>query len=62
MQSLTTIPVSRATRDKLKRLGSKGETYDAILRRLLESAEDRLFYGRQKRILETSEFVPLDEV
>ncbi len=61
MMSTTTIPVSMEVRDQLKRLASKGETYDALLRRLIEDAEARLLYEREKRILETEEFVPLDE-
>ena len=59
--SITTIPVSKEVRDHLKKLASKGETYDALLRRLIEDAEARLVYEREKRILETEEFVPLDE-
>lgn len=61
MMSLTTIPVSKEVREQLKRLASKGETYDGLLRRLIEDAEARLLYEREKRILETEEFVPLDE-
>jgi hypothetical protein len=61
MMSLTTIPVSKEIRDHLKRLASKGETYDDLLRRLIEDAEARLLYAREKRILETEEFIPLDE-
>ena len=59
--SLTTIPVSKEIRDDLKRLASKGETYDDLLRRLIEDAEARLLYEREKRILETEEFIPLGE-
>lgn len=59
--SLTTIPVSKETRDRMKRLALKGETYDDLLRRLIESVEVRLLYERERRILETEEFVPLDE-
>ncbi len=59
--SLTTIPISTETRDRLKRLASKGETYDTLLRRLIESVETRMLYEREKRILETEEFVPLDK-
>jgi hypothetical protein len=55
---LTTIPVSKETRDQPKRLASKGETYDGLLRRPIEDAEARLLYEREKRILETEEFVP----
>ncbi len=61
MMSTTTIPVSTEVRDQLKRLASKGETYDALLRRLIEDAEARILYQREKRILETEEFVPLDK-
>lgn len=60
MMTTTTIPVSTEVRDQLKRLASKGETYDALLRRLIEDAEARLVYEREKRILETEEFLPLD--
>ncbi len=60
--SLTTISVTPQVRDRLKRLASKGETYDALPRRLTEDAEARLLYERAKRIRETEEFVPLDEV
>ncbi len=59
--SLTTIPVSKETRDRLKRLASKGETYDGLLHRLIETVEAHMLYEREKRILETEEFVPLDE-
>jgi hypothetical protein len=34
---LTTIVVTRDTRDRLKQLGKKGETYEHILRKLLDS-------------------------
>jgi predicted CopG family antitoxin len=59
--SITTIPISTEVRDQLKRLASKGETYDDLLRRLVADARARLLYEREKRILETEEFVPLDE-
>ena len=59
--SLTTIPVSKQTRDRLKRLASKGETYHGLLHRLIESVESHVLYEREKRILDTEEFVPLDE-
>ncbi len=60
--SVTTIPVSKEIRDRLKGLASKGETYDNLLRRLIEDAELRLLYERERRILETEEFIPLDEL
>ena len=37
----TTIAISSSTRDQIREFGSKGETYDEILSRLLRSAKDR---------------------
>ncbi len=37
----TCIRISEETREKLKRLGRKGETYDDIIRRLIEEVEER---------------------
>lgn len=62
MGDTTTIPLSKETRDLLKRYGRKGETYDELIRRLLEVAERVEFARRQKRILEEEEFVALDQV
>lgn len=38
-ENITTIQITKATRDELKKLGIKGETYDTIIRRLLELAK-----------------------
>ena len=62
MGETTTIPLSKETRDLLKRFGHKGETYDDLIRRLLVIAEQIEFAQRQKRILAEEEFVPLDQV
>jgi hypothetical protein len=62
MGETTTIPLTKETRDLLKRYGRKGETYDELIRRLLNVAEQIEFARRQKRILEEEEFVPLDQV
>ena len=56
--SLTSIPVSKEIRDRLKRLASKGGTYDDLLRRLIEDAEVRPLYERENRVLETEAFIP----
>src|SRR5438445_309163 len=45
MQERTTLPVRKATRDKLKTFGGKGASYDVILRRLMEIAEEAAFYS-----------------
>jgi predicted CopG family antitoxin len=37
----TTIEISKETREQLKELGKKGETYDSIIRRLIESKKGK---------------------
>jgi len=41
----TRIPVSVEVREKLKKLGSKGDTYDKIIMRLIKFYEENR-YGR----------------
>lgn len=36
---MTTIKLEMSTRDRLKRFGYKGDTYDAIVRRLMDEHE-----------------------
>ena len=36
MGDITTIPLTKATRDRLRTLGKKGETYDELLNRLMD--------------------------
>ena len=62
MQQLTTIQIERETREELKTLGQKGETYNDILEDLIELAQKSEFFTRQKVILKTEEFKDLDEV
>ncbi len=59
---LTTIQISKMTRDQLRHLGRKGETYDQVLNRLMEMARKAAFFKDVDRILEAEEFVPLEEV
>jgi len=62
-RKITTIPVSRGTRDKLKSLGLKGETYDEIIAHLMEVARYEEFMERQYALLkEKDKFVPLDAI
>lgn len=42
MGDITTIPLSKGTRDRLRALGKKGETYDQLLSRLMDSYEEKL--------------------
>src|SRR3970282_251958 len=52
MQERTTLPVRKATRDRLRVFGRKGESYDDILRRLVEIAEKSAFVERQLGVFE----------
>jgi hypothetical protein len=47
----TTIQVEIATRDELKSLGRKGETYDSVIKRLLRANEYVSFMDEQYSIL-----------
>ena len=58
----TTIQVSTDVRDRLRRLATKEQTYDDVLRELIGLFETRLLYEREKRILEGEEFTPLAEL
>jgi len=59
----TTIPVEKETRDRLRSLGKKEETYDEILKRLMSVAEYEEFMERQyERLKDRKGFVPLDEL
>jgi hypothetical protein len=62
MGEITTIPLTKATRDRLKTIGKKGETYDDVIRKLIEMAEQVEFFKKEKRILDEEAFVPLDDV
>lgn len=62
MSQATTIRISKETRDELRQLGRKDETYDTLIRRLIEAARKVQFFEELDRIVETEEFVPLDEV
>ncbi len=63
MPEMTTIPVSKKTRDKLKLWGLKGDTYDAIIQRLMERAEYEEFMEKQyQRLAEKEKFIPLEEL
>ena len=62
MAGTTTISLRAETREMLRKLGSKGQTYDEVIRDLIEKASIREFDTRWNRILEEEEFIPLDEL
>lgn len=41
MGDLTTIPLTKLTRDRLRALGRKGESYDQLLNRLMDVYQTR---------------------
>jgi len=60
---ITTIPLEKETRERLRSLGRKGETYDQVLRRLILIAEHEEFMTRQyERLKDKSAFISLDEI
>jgi hypothetical protein len=63
MAEITTIPVKKTTRDLLKSMGIKGETYDEIIRRLIGRAEYEAFMEKQYgRLRERDQFVSLEDL
>ncbi len=63
----TTIQVDVKTREKLKRFGHKGESYDDIIERLMNYCEEmnieELIEARWERLQkEKNEYIPLEEI
>ncbi len=59
----TTILVKKKTREQLKGLGRKGETYDDIIVRLMEKISHQEFIARQyERLEEKDKFIPPEDV
>jgi hypothetical protein len=59
----TTIPLEKETRERLRSLGRKGETYDQLVKRLISIAEYEEFMTRQyERLKDKNAFVSLDEI
>ncbi len=58
----TTISLRKDTTEMLRRLGSKDQTYDEVIRELIDRASIKELDARWNRILEDEEFIPLDEL
>ncbi len=58
----TTIAVSNDTKEILRQIGEKGESYDQIILRLIKAAAIKKIDERWNKILENDEFIPLDEL
>lgn len=60
--STTTVSLRKQTKEVLRRLGAKGQTYDEIIRELIDRASVKELDARWNRILEEEELIPLDEL
>ena len=54
-ENLTSIQLSKAVKEQLKKLGKEGETYDDIIRRLIRIAESHTQRESQTNTPEVSE-------
>lgn len=62
MMSSTTIDISLDTRDMLLHFAGREESYDHIIKRLIEESGWKELDTRWNKILEDDEFIPLDEL
>jgi len=58
----TTIAISVETKELIRILGEKGETYDAIIRRIFHKVGMKNLDARWNSILENDEFVALENL
>ena len=58
----TTIAVSSETKERLRLLGGKGESYEQILNKLIDRSTWKELDNRWNRILEDDEFISMDEL
>jgi len=62
IMSNTTIALSVETKEALRSMGSKGESYERIVRRLIRETTIKRLNDRWDKILEEDEFFPLEEL
>jgi len=58
----TTIALARSTKERLRRLAEKGETYDEVVLRLIDRAAIKAMDDRWNRILREEKFTALEEL
>jgi hypothetical protein len=58
----TTIAINVETKEQLKALGNKGQTYDELIEGLIRIAKRSAFFEKQKSILATERFVKIEEI
>ena len=58
----TTISITQQTKKALLALGTKGETYDNIIKKLIKRYAWKKMDERWNKILAEDEFIPLEEL
>ncbi len=58
----TTISITKETKKALLKLGTKGETYDSIIRKLIKRFAWKRLDDEWNKILANDEFISLDEL
>ncbi|MCX6666308.1 MAG: hypothetical protein NT038_09705 [Euryarchaeota archaeon] len=58
----TTISITQETKKALQQLGTKGETYDFIIKKLLQRFAWKKIDEEWNKILAQDEFIPLNEL
>jgi len=58
----TTISITQQTKKALLSLGTKGETYDNIIKKLIKRHAWKKLDERWNKILAEDEFIPLEEL
>jgi len=62
MSELTTIPIMKETRDALKMLGMKGESYDVLIKRLIEIAKCQMLYRELDEIRRKDDYIKIEDI
>ena len=58
----TTISITKETKKALLHLGTKGETYDSIIKKLIKRFAWKKIDDEWNKILANDEFIPLNEL
>jgi hypothetical protein len=63
MNSYAMIPVHKQTKEILKSYGAKGESYDALIRKLLTVVDhSQMMETHYQRLKERDQFIPLSDL
>jgi predicted CopG family antitoxin len=62
MTATTTISITLETKEILRKMGEKGESYDVIIRKLIDESNWKVLDERWNKILKHDEFIPLESL